>query len=237
MKKLQKSGELMWLCGTVFVALGVAICSKANLGVSMIAAPTFVVHDAVAALFPALSVGVVEYILQGIILCILCAAIRKVDWRFLFAFAAAVAYGYVLDLFVWLLGPAPIASYWLQWVCLLAGDCITALGVACFFRTYLPMQVHELFVAQFAKRYNLPINKVKWGYDLSMLAISVILAFTLFRDFDIMALRDGSYHSLGFGTLVTTLINSPIIALWGKCLEKLFGSAPAMPKVYRFFTK
>ena len=40
MKKIQKSAELLWVFGIVFVALGVAICSKANLGVSMIAAPT-----------------------------------------------------------------------------------------------------------------------------------------------------------------------------------------------------
>ena len=40
MKKIQKSAELLWVFGIVFVALRVAICSKANLGVSMIAAPT-----------------------------------------------------------------------------------------------------------------------------------------------------------------------------------------------------
>jgi len=41
MKKFEKSAELLWLFGIIFVALGVAICSKADLGVSMIAAPAF----------------------------------------------------------------------------------------------------------------------------------------------------------------------------------------------------
>jgi hypothetical protein len=36
---MQKSSELLWLLGIVLVALGVAVCSKADLGVSMIAAP------------------------------------------------------------------------------------------------------------------------------------------------------------------------------------------------------
>ena len=39
MRKINKTSELNWLLGVIFVALGVAICSKANLGVSMIAAP------------------------------------------------------------------------------------------------------------------------------------------------------------------------------------------------------
>ena len=72
MKKISKASELMWLLGVVLVALGVAICSKANLGVSMIAAPAFVVREAVAALWSWVTVGVVEYILQGVLLLLLC---------------------------------------------------------------------------------------------------------------------------------------------------------------------
>ena len=36
---MQKSSELLWLLGIVLAALGVAVCSKADLGISMIAAP------------------------------------------------------------------------------------------------------------------------------------------------------------------------------------------------------
>ena len=60
MKKIPRANELLWLFGIIFVALGVAICSKANLGVSMIAAPTFVVQKAVVELWSGFSVGVVE---------------------------------------------------------------------------------------------------------------------------------------------------------------------------------
>ena len=44
MKKISRSSELLWLFGMIFVAFGVAICSKADLGVSMIAAPAFVIR-------------------------------------------------------------------------------------------------------------------------------------------------------------------------------------------------
>ena len=48
MKKISRSSELLWLFGMIFVAFGVAICSKADLGVSMIAAPAFVIREAVS---------------------------------------------------------------------------------------------------------------------------------------------------------------------------------------------
>ncbi|NMP38572.1 MAG: hypothetical protein GX051_10730 [Clostridiales bacterium] len=234
MKKIKKSSELLWLFGTVFVALGVAICSKANLGVSMIAAPAFVVYDAIAPLWSGFSVGMTEYIIQGLMLVVLCIVVRRFNWRYLLAFAVAVIYGYTLNLFLWLLGGVSFDAVWLRWVMLFIGDVITATGVACFFRTYMPLQVYELFVAELASRFNFNINKVKWSFDMTLLVLSLVLAFTLFGDvktFDWATIGYSSFHSIGLGTLVTTAINSPIIAFVGKGIDKIFDPSPRFPKV------
>ena len=132
------------------MALGVAICSKADLGVSMIAAPAFVIYEAISPLWSGFSVGMTEYINQGLILIVLCLIIRKFNWRFLLAFAVAVIYGYTLNLFLFILCGVSFDAVWLRWVMLIVGDVFTAFGVACFFRTYLPLQVYELFVAELA---------------------------------------------------------------------------------------
>lgn len=234
MKKLQKSSELLWLLGVVFVAFGVAICSKADLGVSMIAAPAFVVYEAIAPLWSGFSVGMTEYIIQGLLLIILCVVVRRFSWRYLLAFAVAVIYGYVLDLFLFLLGNVSFDTVALRWIMLIVGDVITAFGVACFFHTYLPLQVYELFVAELSLRFGFNINKVKWSFDMSLLVISFALAFFIFGDigkFDWSSIGYASFHSLGLGTLVTTVINSPIIALMSKLIEKLFNPTPAFPKL------
>ena len=81
MKRLERSSELLWIFGIVFVAFGVAICSKANLGVSMIAAPAFVVAEAITPLWSGFSVGVTEYLIQGLLLVLLCIIIRRLRWR------------------------------------------------------------------------------------------------------------------------------------------------------------
>lgn len=240
MKKLEKASELLWLFGTVFVALGVTICSKADLGVSMIAAPAFVLSEALLSLWQGFSVGVTEYVIQGLMLVVLCLVIRRFNWRFLLAFAVGVIYGYVLNFFLWLFGGVTFDAVWLRWVMLLVGDVCTAFGVACFFRTYMPLQVYELFVSELAGRFSLNINKTKWCFDLSLLVLSLVLAFTLFgdvRSFDFTTIWYTSFHSIGFGTLVTTAINSPIIALMGKVIDRFFGTEPAFPRLERLLKR
>ena len=234
MKKLNKTAELMWVLGVMFVALGVSICSKASLGVSMIAAPAFILNEVLSPIVPALSVGVTEYVFQGVLLITICVIVRRFNWRYLLAFAAAVLYGYTLNLFLWILGGVSFEGVLLRWVMLIVGDGITAFGVARFFRTYLPLQVYELFVAEVASRFRFSVNKVKWSFDISLLAISVLLALVLFDDagsFNWASIYYNSFHNIGLGTLVTTLINSPIIAFFGKLLDKVSDPTARFPKV------
>ena len=234
--KIKKSSELLWVLGTVFVALGVSICSKADLGVSMIAAPAFVLYEAIAPIWSGFSVGMTEYIIQGLMLILLCLVVRRFDWRYLLAFAVAVLYGYTLNFFLWLLGGVSFDEIWLRWVMLIVGDIVTAFGVACFFHTYMPLQVYELFVAEVASRFRLNIHRVKLCFDMTLLALSVLLAVTLFGDvatFDWSTIGYTSFHSIGLGTILTTLINSPIIALMSKVIDRVFDPTPLFPALER----
>ncbi|MBR3967272.1 MAG: hypothetical protein IKJ91_09395 [Clostridia bacterium] len=229
--KIKKSSELLWLMGIVFVALGVSICSKADLGVSMIAAPAFVVSEAISPIWSGFSVGVTEYMIQGVLLIILCISVRKFDARYLLAFAVAVIYGYVLDFFVFITAPISFDSLWLRYVMLIVGDIITAFGVACFFRTYMPLQVYELFVDEIAKSFKLTISKTKSSFDISLLLISVLLSLTLFdgiRMEDITQIAFKGFHSIGLGTLITTIINTPLIVIMGKFIDKIFEPTPLL---------
>ena len=240
MKKISKSSEILWLLGTIFVALGVSICSKTNLGVSMIAAPAFVISEALTPFVNGLTVGVTEYIIQGLILIVLCLVIRHFNWRYLLAFAVAIIYGYTLNFFLYLFGGLSFNTLWLRWVMLIVGDCCTAFGVACFFHTYMPLQVYELFVAEIASRFKINITKVKWSFDISLLVISTVLALILFDDIKTLSLETictSSFHSLGLGTLVTTAINSPIIAIMSKIINKIFKPTAAFPKLEKLLRR
>ena len=134
MGKLKRSSELLWLFGIIFAAFGVALCNKANLGVSMIAAPAFVLFEALSPISSFFSVGVNEYIIQGLLLIILCIAIRRFDWRFLLAFAVAVVYGYTLNFFIWIFEGVTVTAIWARWLLLFIGNACTGFGVAFFLR-------------------------------------------------------------------------------------------------------
>ena len=233
MKKITKCSELLWVLGTLFVALGVSICSKANLGVSMIAAPAFVIYEAIAPLSTLFSVGMTEYLIQGVLLIVLCVTIKKFRVKYLLTFVVAFIYGYALDLFLWIFANVTFEPIWLKWVMLVVGDVCTGFGVACFFHTGYPLQVYEFFVTTISQRFKINVNKVKWAFDMSLLAVSLIFAFTLFGDlltFDWSTIWYSSFHSIGLGTIVTTIINSPIISFMSKIIEKIFGNSALFPK-------
>lgn len=240
MKKVKNASELLWVLGIVFVALGVAICNKANLGVSMVAAPAFVVYEAVAPLWSGFSVGMVEYIIQGFMLILLCIVIKKWSWKYLLAFVVAVIYGYVLNFFLWVLKDIQLDITLMKWVMLIIGDIIIAFGVACFFCTYMPLQVYELFVAEIARSFRINISKVKTVFDITLLIISIVLAFVLFMDaksFNWSTLHYNSFHSIGLGTLVTTAINSPLINLSSKIIRRCFDTSPRFEKLEKLLKR
>lgn len=234
---LPKMGEITWIFGVLCVALGVAICKKANLGVSMIAAPPFIIYEALADKAAWLTVGTVEYLFQGILLILLCIGIQRFNWRYLLAFAVAILYGYALDMWLLIIGTEPFNALWLRWVMLIVGDTVTAFGVACYFRTYLPLQVYELCVAELADRYKVKVNKMKLFYDTGSLTLSLILALSLFGDvatFNWKNIYSEAYHCVGLGTLITTIINTPIITAWGKLFDRFMGYEPLFPKLKKF---
>ena len=72
-----------------------------------------------------------------------------------------------------------------------------------------------------------------------LLAVSVI-PLSLFGDagtFDWSTIGYASFHSIGLGTLVTTAINSPIIALMSKLIGKVFDPTPAFPKLEKILKR
>lgn len=225
MKKLSKCNELAWVFGVLLISVGVFFVTKGGFGVSMVVAPAYIIHLAVEKVLAWYSFGTSEYILQGVLLLSMCVIIRKFDWRFLLSFLTAVIYGYILDFWFFLSGgTAPFATLPGRIASLAAGVAITSLAIAFFFRTYLPQQVYELFVAQIAATFGKKTEKLKLIYDLSSLGVAILLAAVVSHRFDDIRFTD----CIGIGTIVCTVFNALLISLFGKLLDKLFGFSPAL---------
>lgn len=221
MKKLQKMNEAAWLMGVLLCAFGVALATKADFGLSMIAAPPYILHLFMQNFLPWYSQGTSEYVWQGVLLIIMCIIVRRFKWKYLLTFACAVIFGLAVDGFLWLLGGSgAYETMWVRIVVFIASEIITAFAIACYFRTDMPLPVYELVVSEIAKCYSLQINKVKQVNDIIMLVISVLFALLLNR----------SFQGIGIGTIIITLVNASLIALAGKLMDKFIDFSPRFPK-------
>lgn len=228
MKKLQKMNEAAWLLGVLLCALGVALATKANFGLSMIAAPPYIIHIFMENFFPWYSQGTSEYIWQGVLLLVMCIIVRRFRVKYLLTFVCAVIFGLAVDGFLWLLGGSAVyATLAARIIAFIVSEIITAVAIACYFRTDLPLPVYELVASEIAKCYSLNMNKVKQANDLIMLALSLILAFVLNR----------SFAGIGIGTIIITLVNASLIALAGKILDTYCDFSPRFPRVIAWLKK
>ena len=88
------------------------------------------------------------------------------------------------------------------------------------FRTYIAPEAYDLFVKELSKHFKIKTAKFKIAYDLSSLAVAVILSFALFGLWNL--------NGIGIGTVVCALLNGLMIGGFGKILDKNFEFKPLL---------
>ncbi|MDF2673060.1 MAG: putative rane protein [Clostridiales bacterium] len=220
MKKIQKFGEWAYVCGNIFVAIGVGMITKADLGMSMVAAPAYLISLKVNFL----TFGMAEYVFQGFLLLVFCIVVRKFSWKYLLSFITALIYGGFLDLVLLIMENINPVTYLSRATFFAGGMLIAGTGIAFFFHTYLPLGVYELFVKGISEHYNINTSKFKIVYDYSSCVLALAMTFLFF----------GKIQGIGWGTVISALINGILIGCISKILEKYIDFSPAT-NWYKFF--
>ena len=218
---IKKTNEIAYFFGILLCALGVTLSAKSGFGVSMVVAPAYVLHRFLSQFLPWFSFGVAEYALQGALILCLALALRRFKWKYLFSFVTAVLYGFCVDLLRSLFGTEVYEALSGRLISGVLGAIVTALAIALLLRTYLPQQAYELVVKEISEQKRRPINRVKWIYDGASLLAAIALMLVFFGGF--------RFDMIGPGTLILTLVNAPLIALWNKLLDKLSDFSCAAP--------
>lgn len=225
MKRIGKMAEVAWIIGTFVCAFGVALCTKASFGLSMMAAPPYILHVALVPWLPWYSQGTSEYVWEALLLLVMFSLIRKFRLKYLLCYLSGVVFGLALDLWLWVLGGGGMfAALPLRILGFCGGLLCISLSVAFMFRTYLPPQIPELLVMEVAKHFSVDPTKIKQINDITCLVLSFVLslAFT------------GGLVGVGVGTVVVALVNAPLIRLWSKLIDKLFTFEPMFPKLQKW---
>ncbi len=214
MKKKTMFTELSYVLGIVLLALGTALITISDFGVSMIVAPAYLLHLKISTYVPFFTFGMAEYTLQGIIIVLMCLVLGKFHVSYLFSFVTAVLYGMCLDGFLVLVTFLSVASWQLRLCWFVAGMFLVTLGVAFFFRTYISPEAYELFVKKVSAKFGIDIHKFKHCYDAASLVLSVVMSFAFYGF--------GRFEGIGWGTVACTILNGTLIAVWSKALDESF---------------
>ena len=154
---------------------------------------------------------------------LLCIVIRKVKFKFLLSFLAALIFGYFIDGWLMLLGGNGVfPTFGGRVAGFAAGVVVTALAVAFLFRTYLPVPIADGLVVELSQHFGIAQAKVKQVNDIAYLVLSFALALLL----------TGGLNGVGIGTVITAAVNALLIRLWGKLLDRCFAFTPVFPKAY-----
>ena len=211
-RKLTCPSELAYALGILILACGTALMEKADLGMSMVVAPAYLLYLKLSRTFSFFTFGMAEYVFRALLLILLSLVLHRAKKSYLFSFVTALIYGLVLDLFMGLAAPLPADTLPLRILYYLAGMVLGSAGVAFFFRTYIAPEAYELFVRELCQAKNWPVDRVKTVYDCVSCLLGIALSFAFFGP--------GHFEGVRLGTIVCALVNGFLIGRISGLMDK-----------------
>lgn len=212
MRKLKIYSELAFPIGLILLAIGIVFLIKANFGLSVVQSNAYIL----SIIFPKFSFGVLTYLVQLFLVLILCIIIKKFSIRYFFSFLSGVVYGYLLNLFAFLMRNVTATTIMVRILFFVAGFILVVFAVIMFFRTNIPLMPYDIFVTDLAKYKNWNVNTVKIIFDLACLLLALSTTLLFFK----------KLVGIGIGTIITGLFSGICIKYIGDIVDKFFTFEP-----------
>lgn len=214
MKKITFHSEIAYLIGLMLTAIGNALVSRADFGMSMVVAPSYILHVKISEWLPFYSFGMSGYIFQGMLVILTAIIVRRFRLSYLFSFVTAVIFGIFLDIALIPASLIPSDTLTARIILMAVGLAIVPAGVSLLFNTYISPEAYELLVKEVSKKYTLSPGLMKTVYDVSSLILALILS-AVFFGFDNLV-------GIGVATVIAAILNGPLISLYIKMYNRLF---------------
>lgn len=206
-RRITLRGELALLIAVTLNSFAVALTVYAGLGISPVSSFPY----AVSLVFPFLTLGTWTYLFQGALVLTLMILRRRFVPSYLFSFVVGFAFGNLLDIYGAWMPHLPFTMGWrigyFAFSCLVMG-----FGIALSNRCKLPIIPTDLFARDLAEIIHKPYANVKTTFDLSCVALSVLLTAGVL----------GSLQGIGVGTVVGALTYGRTAGFYGSLLDKKF---------------
>ena len=206
-RRITLRGELALTVAVIINSFAVAMTVYAGLGISPVSSFPY----AISLVFPFLTLGTWTYLFQGALVITLMILRRRFVPTYLFSFVVGFFFGTLLDVFgAWL----PCLPFTLGWrIFYFVLSCpIVGFGIALSNRCKLPIIPTDLFARDLAEIIRKPYPRVKTTFDLTCVALSVLLTVGVLHDL----------KGIGVGTVIGALTYGRLAGFFGNLLDKRF---------------
>ena len=215
MKKFRFPTEVAYIIGLMLLSLGTCLSTKANFGVSMIAAPAYLIHlflsNTVSTFF---TFGRCEIMLEMLVIFIMCLLLRKFKFGYLFSLMAGVIYGLFLDMWILIFKNIHLVEFTQRVMIFILAQIVTAYGISLAFKSYFPPAAYDFFVKEVSEHFHIKLPVFKTAFDITFCIISIILSFSIFGF--------GYFEGIKIGTIIIALVNGTTIGIATGHINKLF---------------
>lgn len=220
MNKKAISSEIIYVLAIVILAFAVNLMSMANLGMSMIVCPAYIISEK----FDFLTYGQAEYLIATMVFIIFCLVMKRFKISYLLSYPTGILYALFSDLIkilVPIFNQNLTISMNMKIGYFFIGMILSGLAVALFYKTYLYPQVYDFFIKVVAQKYQISIKIFKTCFDCSFLVISFIISYVLF----------GELVGIGIGTVIMAFCNGVMIEQFQKIIDQYFVCIPYFQKL------
>ena len=191
------------LVGLTVTALGLAVCVRADLGISPITTLAFALNKA----FPALTLGTYVFF-QHIVFFILTAVLLGKDFKpfQLLQLPCSFLFGYFVDFWEILLRGLYLNGYAARVILLLAGCVIVGLGFSLSYTSRVALEANTAFLNAFSIRAKKPYSTLKTLTDILIVVLAAAVGLIFLRT--VVGIREG--------TVIAALIIGPIAGFFNK---------------------
>lgn len=201
-EKVTLKQVVLFIFGLFVMGLGIVLIKKAGLGLSPISA----IPAAVSNISP-LTFGNVTIIFQCCCFAAIMVFARKLTWKRAIVLPVGFGFGYILDLYVFLLR-IENAPFVLRIVICLAGIIGTAVGIVIIKRSEFVLPAADELWFTLSAKYNKKVSFYKTCGDIAWVVITVIIELIAVRGID----------SVGIGTVMSMLLTGFFVGKFQKWL-------------------
>ena len=203
--------------GLIFVAIGVALSIKSNLGTAPISCPPYVVN-----LIGGLSVGEYTILMHFAFILLQIILLRK-EFKaiHLMQIAAAFVFGFLTDASIWAFSWIGVQSMGTRLLLTILSVIITALGISLEVMGKAWMLAGEMTDAALAKVLNVKFRNAKIGFDIFLVIVSAAIASFAFGN----PLGSPQAEVIGIGTVISALFTGYCMKFTDPLAKKIFGRA------------